>query len=62
MNQRVVLGLLIAGGLGIGLFAAVERIMRGAGRQVVKVHVPQREIETPVTLVSAQPRRPEVRD
>ncbi|MEK7467777.1 MAG: DUF2914 domain-containing protein [Planctomycetota bacterium] len=59
MNQRVVLGLLIAGGLGIGLFAAVERVMRGAGRQVVKTHAPPREPETPVTLVSAPPKEVE---
>ncbi|KAF0246276.1 MAG: hypothetical protein FD180_907 [Planctomycetota bacterium] len=42
MNQRVVLGLLIAGGLGIGLFAAGERVMRCAGRQGVKVAEPPR--------------------
>ena len=59
MNQRVVLGLLIAGGLGIGLFAAGERVMRCAGRQVVKVAEPPREPETPVTLVSATPKKPE---
>jgi hypothetical protein len=59
MNQRVVLGLLIAGGLGIGLFAAVERVMRGAGRKVVTIAEPPREPEAPVTLVSAPPMKPE---
>lgn len=58
MNQRVVLGLLIAGGLGIGLFAAVERIMRQAGRQVVKLQEPPLEPVEPVTLVSAPAPKP----
>ncbi len=59
MNQRVVLGLLIAGGLGIGLFAAVERIMRQAGRQVVKLEEPPMEPVVPVTLVSKPTVKPE---
>lgn len=57
MNQRVVLGLLIAGGLGIGLFAVVERVMRRAGRTETKVA--QEPPSNPVELVSAQPRKPE---
>jgi len=50
MNKRVVLGVLVAGGLGIGLFAAVERAMRGAGHQVIRP--PQSEPETPVEMVT----------
>ncbi len=60
MNQRIVLGLLIAGGLGIGLFAAVERVMRQAGRRVVKFEEPPVEPEQPVTLVSAPAPKPPV--
>lgn len=60
MNQRIVLGLLIAGGLGIGLFSAVERLMRRAGRQVTEIEQPPPEPVQPVTLVSAPPRKPEV--
>lgn len=59
MNQRIVLGLLIAGGLGIGLFSAVERLMRRAGRQVTEIDQPPPEPVQPVTLVSAPPRKPE---
>ncbi|MCC6738203.1 MAG: DUF2914 domain-containing protein [Planctomycetia bacterium] len=60
MNQRIVLGLLIAGGLGIGLFSAVERLMRRAGRQVTEIEQPPSEPVQPVTLVSAPPRKPEL--
>ncbi|MCE9583661.1 MAG: DUF2914 domain-containing protein [Planctomycetes bacterium] len=59
MNQRLVVGLLIAGGLGIGLFAAVERVMRSAGRQVTHMEEPVREAESPLELVSAPAKKPE---
>jgi hypothetical protein len=57
MNQRIVVGLLIAGGLGIGLFAAVERVMRNAGTRVSQVVAPPREPETPVELVSSPSKK-----
>jgi hypothetical protein len=55
MNKRVVCGILISGGLGVGLFAAAERLMRGAGQTEVKTVEPPSEPESPVELVTVPP-------
>ncbi|MBI2923099.1 MAG: DUF2914 domain-containing protein [Planctomycetes bacterium] len=58
MNKRVVLGFLVAGGLGIGLFSAAERVMRGAGQTVVRHPAPPPvDPEKPVEIVTVPQKK-----
>ncbi|NUN50434.1 MAG: DUF2914 domain-containing protein [Candidatus Brocadiae bacterium] len=59
MNRRIVLGTLVAMGLGIGLFSAGERALRGAVPAVPAP--PDRVPEAPVELVTLPPRPAPVR-
>lgn len=58
MNKRVVLGFLVAGGLGIGLFSVAERMMRGAGQTVVRSPAPRPiDPEKPVEIVTVPQKK-----